>query len=225
MLSPKKNIVYFDIQLFKSIIQCNDAKLYRLSYLLPVIHMYNPEKEFYRILIECLGKDGKSISALSKDLEGMGFKYHRLIVTGYLRALTDTGVLRERDVPPSKIYQPVKPVSESIYETIGKACRKLSPDADELILYVLFKLFRRPIFTSELKLAGVNRPIGKEALEHEMNECKKVLRRAGNVLPSQSAVFPAKDFPEQYIDVLSDTMLDIKDSKHLVMETKQTRLL
>lgn len=187
--------------------------------------MYNPEKEFYRILVERLGKDGKSISALSKDLEGMGFKYHRLIITGYLRALTDIGILRERDVPPSKIYQPVKPVSESIYETIGKTCRKLSPDADELILYVLFKLFRRPIFTSELKLAGVNRSIGKEAQEHEMNECKKVLRRAGNILPSQSAVFPAKDFSEKYVDVLADMMLDVKDSKHLVMETKQTRLL
>jgi len=193
--------------------------------LLPYVYMYNPEKEFYRILIERLGKDGKSISSLSKDLEDMGFKYHRLIVTGYLRALTDMGILKERDVPPSKIYQPVKPVSESIYETVGKSCRKFSQDADELILYVLFKLFKRPVFTSELKLAGVSRPIGREALDHEINECKKVLRRAGNVVPSQSAVFPSKDFPDQYMEILADITLDVKDSKHLVMETKQTRLL
>ena len=76
--------------------------------------MYNPDKEFARIIIDCLGKDGKSISALSKDLEDRGIKMHRLIITGYLRALTDQGVLREREIPPSKIYQPIKAVQETI---------------------------------------------------------------------------------------------------------------
>ena len=79
--------------------------------------MYNPDKEFDRIIIECLGKDGKSISALSKDLESRGIKMHRLIITGYLRAMTDLGYLKEREIPPSKIYQPIKPVQETITAT------------------------------------------------------------------------------------------------------------
>jgi hypothetical protein len=188
--------------------------------------MYNPEKDFGRLVLECLGKDGKSISALSKDLESKGFKIHRLIITGYLRALTDQGILREREVPPSKIYQPVKSLPDSIYESVGRACRKVSPDADELILYSLYRLFKRPVFTSELKLAGVNRPIGKDALEHETSECRKIMKRSGNnILPSQSAVFPVREYKDQYADVLSEMALDVKDARHLVMETKQTRLI
>lgn len=188
--------------------------------------MYNPEKDFNRLLIECLGKDGKSISSLAKDLEEKGFKIHRLIITGYLRAMTDMGILKEREVPPSKIYQPIKSLPDNIYESVGKSCRRITSDADELILYVFFRLFKRPIFTSELKNAGVTRPIGNEAQEHDISECKKVLRRAGNnVIPNQTAVFPAKDFPELYGDVLADMALEIKDSKHLVLETKQTRLM
>ena len=187
--------------------------------------MYNPEKEFGRIITECLGKDGKSISALSKDLEDRGIKMHRLIITGYLRAMTDLGYLRERDIPPSKIYQPVKPVQETIYEAVGKACRNLSSDPDELILYVLNRLFKRPIFESELRAAGINRGIGKEASDHDINESRKVLKRAGNIMSSQKAVFPEKEYPEKYYEVLAEMAIETRGSKHLVMETRQTKLI
>jgi hypothetical protein len=187
--------------------------------------MYNPEKDFGQLIVDCLGKDGKSISALSKDLEERGFKIHRLIITGYLRALTDQGILKEREIPPSKIYQPVKSLPDSIYETVGKACRRATPDADELVLYMLYRLFKRPIFVSELRAAGVTRPIGKDANEHDVTESRKVLRRSGNVVPSQAAVYPVKEFQEKYADILADMALDVKDAKHLVMETKQTKLV
>jgi len=187
--------------------------------------MFNPEKDFNRKVIECLGKDGKSISALSKELMTIGIKHHRLILTGYLRAMTDMNILREREVPPSKIYQPIRSLPESIYESVGKSCRKLSQDPDELILYVLHALFKRPVFESELRLAGVTRPIGRPASDHEVSESRKILRRSGNVVPSQSASYPSKDFPEIYADVLSDAILDVKDSRYLVMDTRQTKLL
>ena len=187
--------------------------------------MYNPEKEFDRIIVECLGKDGKSISALSKDLESRGIKMHRLIITGYLRAMTDLGYLKEREIPPSKIYQPIKPVQETIYDAVGKACRNLSSDPDDLILYVLNRLFKRPIFESELRSAGVMRTIGNYASEHDVNESRKVLRRAGNIIASQKAVFPEKEFPEKYYEVLAEIAIDTRGSKHLVMETRQTKLI
>ena len=187
--------------------------------------MYNPDKEFTRIVIDCLGKDGKSISALSKDLEARGIKMHRLLITGYLRALTDQGILRERDVPPSKIYQPVKQVQESIYDAVSKSCRNLTDDADELILYVLSRLFKRPIFESELRAAGVMRPIGQIASEHDINESRKVLKRAGNIGISQKAVFPVKEYPDRYYEVLADLAIETRGGRHLVMETRQTKLI
>ena len=187
--------------------------------------MFNPDREFARLILDCLGKEGKSISALSKDLESRGVKLHRLIITGYLRALTDQGILREREIPPSKIYQPVKAVQETIYDAVSKSCRNLTRDADELILYVLNRLFKRPIFDSELRAAGITRPIGKEASDHDTNESRKVLKRAGNIGISQKAYFPEKEFPERYYEVLSDMAIETRGCRHLVMETRQTKLI
>ena len=190
-----------------------------------MIRMFNPEKEFHRMVIESLGKDGKSISSLAKDLEKSGFKHHRLILTGYLRALTDMNVLRERDVPPSKIYQPLKSLPDTIYDSVGKACRKVLQDPDDLILYCLSRIFKRPIFDSELKAAGVNRVIGNEALDHEAQECRKYLKRTGNVVSGSVALHPRQEFPELYASVLAEMALEATESRHLVMETRQTKLL
>lgn len=187
--------------------------------------MYNPEKSLGQMILDCLGKDGKSISALSKDLEEKGVKMHRLIITGYLRALADQGILVEKEIPPSKVYIPVKGAQETIYSAVGRSCRNLTNDADELILYVLSKLFKRPIFESELRAAGVTRPIGAAASDHDIAESRKILKRAGNIVPSEKAVYPEKEFPEKYTAVLNDMTLENKSCKHLVMETRQTRLM
>ncbi|MCL1904736.1 MAG: hypothetical protein FWG19_01255 [Methanomassiliicoccaceae archaeon] len=187
--------------------------------------MFNPDKDFNRILLETLGRDGVSISALAKTLESKGFKHHRLILTGYLRAMTDMGYLRERDIPPSKIYQVMKALPESIYEQIGKACRKVSNDPDELILYTLFRMFRRPIFESELKASGVNRPIGVPVPEEDAADFKKILRRAGNIVPGQAAVTPPGEMPDLLNDVLITIILDSTESRHLIAETKQSKLI
>ena len=50
--------------------------------------------------------DGKqlSISGLSRELKAEGIEEHRLVLTGYLRALRDLELLEETEVPPSKIY-------------------------------------------------------------------------------------------------------------------------
>jgi hypothetical protein len=187
--------------------------------------MFNPEKDFNRILMESLGRDGMSISALAKELESKGLKHHRLIITGYLRAMTDIGHLKERDIPPSKIYQVSKTLPDSVYEQVGKACRKVSNDPDELILFTLFKMFKRPIFESELRSAGVNRPIGTAASDEDMTECKKILRRAGNTISGQSAVIPLSDMSGRLQDVLITILLDSTESRHLIAETKQSKLI
>ncbi len=200
------------------------SDIFKLSDLLPIMYMHNPEKDFYRLVVDNLGRDGKSISALSKDLEKANIKLHRLILTGYLRALTDMNYLREREVPPAKIYQPLRPLPDNLYESVEKSARRVTDDADELILYTLYKLLKRPIFDSELKQAGVNRPLGRKASEYEVSECRKVLRRAGNVVPTSVAVHPETEYEEEYAEVLADLVLETKDSRYLVLETRQTRL-
>jgi hypothetical protein len=187
--------------------------------------MFNLEKDFNRILTECLGKDGLSISALAKELESKNIKQHRLIITGYLRALTDMGYLKERDVPPSKIYQISRALPDNIYDQVGKACRKVTNDPDELILFALFKLFKRPVFESELKACGVTRPIGAVISEQDATEYKKILRRAGNTVASQNAMTPLSDMSEKFQEALIVMVLDSTESKHLMAETRQSRLM
>lgn len=197
---------------------------FKLSHLLsePV---FNPDKDFSRILLECLGKEGKSISALSRDLGEKGFKHHRLILTGYLRALADMNVVKERSVPPSKIYQLSKTPDDNIYETVGRLCKKKYPDNMDLIIYILNQLFRRPIFESELLIAGLTEHDGKVAQAHEVSECRKLLKRSGNVVPTHNAYYSRSEYPKEMNDILSDMAIENTDSGHLVMSTKQTRFV
>lgn len=187
--------------------------------------MFNPEKDFNRMVIETLGKDGRSISALAKELEAQGIKHHRLILTGYLRAMTDMNILREKDVPPSKMYIPIRGPSETIYKSIERAVDRHSDQPDEATLYVMHRLFKRPVFESELRLAGVSRINAKPVDGTLLTECRKILKRNGNVIPSDIAYEPTYEFPDIYQDVISDMLLESKDSRHLVMETKQTKLI
>lgn len=187
--------------------------------------MFSPEKDLNRKIVETLGKDGMSISSLDKELAKMGIKDHRLVLTGYLRAMTDLGYLRMRDVPPAKIYVPAKRLPDSIYESVSRRCRSLSGvDTDEVVLYVLYRLFRRPVFESELRTSGVMRPVGVRAEEEAVLEARKMLRREGNIVPSDGAYVPARDYRVEFEDILADMVLDCTEAKHLVATTKQTKL-
>ena len=187
--------------------------------------MFSPEKDLSRKIVETLGKDGMSISSLDKELAKMGIEDHRLVLTGYLRAMTDLGYLKMRDVPPAKIYVPAKRLPDSVYESVSKRCRTLSGvDTDEVILYSLYKLFKRPIFESELRNSGVMRPVGTRADEEAVSDTKKLLRKEGNIVPSDNAYIPSKDYPEEFGEMLADIVLDCTDARHLVLTTKQTKL-
>lgn len=46
----------------------------------------------------------QSISGITRELQIRGYPEHRLVVTGYLRALHDLDYLDEIQISPSKIY-------------------------------------------------------------------------------------------------------------------------
>ena len=123
-----------------------------------------------------------SISGLSRVLKTEGIDEHRLVLTGYLRALRDLKILEEIEVPPSKLYSlPDKikeALSEKTKETLpekGKESKLPEPSDTEDIysifrtqllkidldlripvgVYVISRLFERPCFRRELKLIGI----------------------------------------------------------------------
>lgn len=145
--------------------------------------MFNPERDLARIIVECLGNEGLSISALDAKLSEMGIRDHRLVLTGYLRAMTDLGYLSMRDVPPSKVYS-VRKKPPSVYRAVEKQARELTGvDTDEVILYCFWKMFRRPVFESEMRLAMIFRPVGRIADPEETDHSRMLLRKEGNVIP------------------------------------------
>lgn len=125
-------------------------------------------------LLELLEGRQLSISGLSRELKAGGIDEHRLILTGYLRALRDLKILDEIEVPPSKIYALPEKIKEPLSEK-GKELRSpelsysediysifrtqlLKIDLDMRIpvgVYVVSRLFERPCFRRELKLIGI----------------------------------------------------------------------
>ncbi len=192
--------------------------------------MFSPEEDLRRVVFEILGGDGKSISALSRELEARGYVLHRLILTGYLRALTDLRVLKERAVPPAKIYIPVKSLEQDIYELVGQKVREMveGENADALILYLLYRLLRRPVFYDELKRAGITgQPPGRQASSEERQDAKRVLVRAGFKIPDSSKAYliEGEGLREASAQVLEAIMIEMLNAAHLVRETTQTKLL
>lgn len=190
--------------------------------------MTDPDKALKEDIFDILKNDGKSISALSRDLEERGINIHRLILTGYLRALTDYNYLREKEVPPAKVYIPVKGKEKDIYEMVGEFSRKLEtgPDADLLVLYSLTRLFKRPVFFEELRKAGVRDMPSNKQVGIERQEAKKFIQRAGLKVNDLNLVYRHDDpaMASRYEDLLSMVLCDLMSFSRLVRDTKQTKL-
>jgi hypothetical protein len=191
--------------------------------------MFNPDRALKEHIFDILKNDGKSISALSKELGERGVNLHRLILTGYLRALTDNNYLKEKDVPPSKVYILGKGKDKDVYEIVGDGARNISsgPDADLLILYTLYRLFHRPIFFEELRRAGVrDMPPAMQVSNEEKQDVKKFLQRAGIKILDVNLAYVHDDpgLSSKFEDLLSSILCDLLGFSNLIRETKQTKL-
>lgn len=193
--------------------------------------MFHPEKELSTVIFNILKSEGKSISAISRELEDKGFKFHRLILTGYLRALSDMNLLKEKEVPPAKIYMPTRKRKKDVFEVIGNMARERSGDertAQKIILYTLSRLFKRPIFQEELKRAGVREvDVGRVAAQEEREEAKRVLNKAGVQVADSNRAFVSEedeDYKDHYHEILESVIQERFQIGHLIRETTQTKL-
>lgn len=153
---------------------------------------------------------------------------HRLTLTGYLRALSDMNVLKEKDVPPAKIYTPVKGKERDIYLKVAEQAKIAAPDKyPDLALYTLFKLFKRPIFKEELERAGVFEfSPGILAKEDEIADVRKFMQKTGFKIPTSSKAYvPAnEDLEAIFQGLLLQMLISDSECSYLVKETKQAKL-
>ncbi|MEM3851559.1 MAG: hypothetical protein QXP70_00985 [Methanomassiliicoccales archaeon] len=191
--------------------------------------MFSPERQLREIIVEEIRKEPLSISGLVRKLKTRGVSIHRLVLTGYLRALTDSGVIREKAVPPSKIYVPVGSREMNIYDAISNACEEHSLDQKTGTLaavYTLQFLFHRPVFRMELqemRMSAIQEL--KSAPPSLVSESRRILMRSGYRIPeSEPAYMVEGNYDRELKLILASAVAQGFRLSHLSLDTHQLTL-
>jgi hypothetical protein len=157
-----------------------------------------------------------SISGIQKRLTRHGEDLHRLVVTGYLRALADTGLLEARSLPPSKVYRlKAGPGRRGIHDEAGRAvaARDLPRGTEAKVLVALLaRLFHRPVFKAEVERAGFE-AVGLSDWEVETKDRQTARQRvaqAGIELPHNNpAYYPPDPVDEEVRTHIEDILVEL----------------
>jgi len=191
--------------------------------------LFVPDRNLKDLVVSYLREQERSISALTKQLRADGYPFHRLFVTGYLKALADAGILREKDIPPAKVYSTSAHREPNLYELVGARCREATReemDQIRLAVAVLQKLFHRPIFLRELRECGFGAAVdAPQAPREEREEARRGLVKLGLPVPTNE---PAYGMPERRNEVRDEILYDLVVKRFgmgaLVLGTKQMKL-
>ena len=185
------------------------------------------------LILEYLRDNQASISSIHRKLQKEGYKLHRLVVTGYLKALADNGILKEHDIKPSKVYSiRSKTRKQNIYDIVGEEVKNLT-DAKKkqakLAIYTLQKLFHRPIFLEELKRCRIDadeidaEKIGGE----ERMQARKLLSHTAIKIPDRNPAYIVKE-NEEYEklrqEIMEKIIINTFNVNNLVLKSKQITL-
>jgi hypothetical protein len=137
--------------------------------------------------------------------------------------------LKERSVPPSKVYIPLRGKERDFYAILADSARNLFPaeKVDPIILYSLNQLTKRAVYVEELSRAGIEGNIpGRLASAEEKLEAKKVMSRSGFKIPdsSRAYVMEGEDLEKQFVLLIESILIENYDISYLVKETKQMKL-
>ena len=171
------------------------------------------EKKLGEIILDLIKTDPKSISGITRELNETGYNFHKLVVTGYLHALNDFGYVRQRDLPPSKIYYKTTPHKKDIYESVGEKVSDLDLSKRNQILvalYIFQRLFHSPIFRHELVRCGFAIDFEAPAADPERTaEARKSLAKSGVKISRKEPAFETEltyepDFQNIMMEILSE---------------------
>ncbi len=191
--------------------------------------MFVPERNLKDLVVSSVRAKERSISALAKDLTLIGYKFHRLFLAGYLKALADLGVLREKDIPPAKVYTASTYRGKTLYECVGEKVRASEADPRaqaRLAASVLCRLFRRPVFLRELKECGFDAVADlPTASKEEREDARRGLAKLHLQIPTNEPAYYVEDRRNDVRDVIiTDLLVEKFDMAPLVLETRQMKL-
>ncbi len=183
-----------------------------------------PDKNLKEEIVSELVEEEKSISGLQKALEGRGINTHRLVLTGYLKALVDTGILREKEIKPSRIYSIQSIPGKDIYEQVGTAARKYSPDnTGDHALELLYYIFNRPIFVREIERCNVELPREyRTVVPQRRMEYVAKLNEQGIKVPQNNLMMePLSRDNQKLLIMLRELVFSTMDVKRYVMSDQE----
>ena len=191
--------------------------------------MFSPEKDLKDLVLEVLKKDQMSISGVCRELSSKGVKLHRLELSGYLKALADMNVLREKDIKPAKVFSASLTRERNLHELIGDSCSNYARTPDEratLATFCLQKLFNRAVFDLELRRCGIEGAVeGRKASSEERSEAKSILSRLGYKIPnSDIPTVVERDLDDLFLQVIADVVIERFNARAYMKQTTQTRL-
>ncbi|MBE0521411.1 MAG: hypothetical protein IBX39_04000 [Candidatus Methanoperedenaceae archaeon] len=186
-------------------------------------------QQFKDILIELLSRKQMSISSIARELKKNGYDQHRLILTGYLRALHDMGYLEEIEIPPSKVYIFKDSLKKDIYGIVKEHLKNFDEsEKTEIAIYLLTSLFHRPCFKYEIELLGIEPRKTKnikESKDPRLKEHREAVTRIK--IPPDDPAFEIKEIPtntRRENELLVDIITDIIDLEGLKAKYQQTKL-
>jgi DNA-binding transcriptional ArsR family regulator len=178
-----------------------------------------------------------SISHITRELKAMDTDEHRLIITGYLRALRDMGKLDELEVPPSKTYKLKEQSGESakdFYSLLGKALQDVrTPERFYVAVHIVSSLLERPVFKEELKLLGITEKLIEKSMSEEGGTVRqhpgdlKEVRRSitGISIPESDPAYELTEQTPQILALSFPVILEVSrgavDLHGLIPKTKQ----
>ncbi len=182
-----------------------------------------------------------SISHITRDLKSMDMEEHRLVITGYLRALRDVGKLDEIEVPPSKTYKLLEESvkgAKNIYSLLGNALQEIEPhERFYVAVHVMSSLFARPVFREEFRFIGITEKLIDSSMSQSSNIVKQVpesdakgLRKSITkiVIPDSDPAYDVdgknKELLSTAFPVLVEISKEIVDLHGLIPTSKQVSI-
>lgn len=185
--------------------------------------------EYYNALTEILANKQMSISSIARELKKNGYDQHRLILTGYLRALHDMGHLDEIDIPPSIVYTFKTNSKRDIHSIVKEHLKEFDiSERLEIAVFILSSLFHRPCFKYELGLMGIEArktATVKESKDPRLKEHRAAATRIK--IPQDDPAFEISgesDVLQRGNDVLIAIINELIDLDGLKAKFQQTRL-
>ncbi len=166
---------------------------------------------FYSTITGIVKGQQLSISGISRELAKHGYSCHRLIITGYLRALEDLGYVKREDLPPSKVYTALHG-RKDIYELISEKLEDVDREKRlRVAVYLLTKLLDRPCFKQELKMLAIPNPpsdhavrtLSGDGLEEIRSDIKRIDIPRGD--PAYEIV-EGESPPEEAVEILVEML-------------------